>query len=438
MRNNVLEEPSSANDAASGDMRPILVVFSHLRWGFVYQRPQHLMSRAARDHRVYFIEEPWFHGDGPLPRLDLYPQPSGVTIAVPVLPYGLSETDVVEAQRRLLDELLAGHAGTSRIFWYYTPMALASSDHLEPDLCVYDCMDELSGFWFAPPELRRLEAALFDRADLVFTGGQSLYEAKRHRHPDVHAFPSSIDAVHFGRARWPVDGEPADQAALLRPRIGFFGVIDERMDMELVARLAELRPDWQLVMIGPTVKIDPAACPAHPNIHWLGGKSYDELPAYLAGWDAGFMSFALNDATRFISPTKTLEFLAAGVPVASTPIADVVRPYGERGLVEVARNAEEMAQALDRVMTRPRTVWLAEVDAWLSGTSWDRTWDAMHALMRRSGTQPIGDAALPEAVALAAAPSGEMPRAATPRGTRSRAPTARAKAPRAVPGALRV
>ena len=408
----------SATPHHSPSSERLLVCFSHLRWGFVYQRPQHLMSRAAREHRVYFIEEPLDADEGPLPRLDLHPQPSGVTVAVPVLPRGASEAESAAAQRRLLDDLLADHAGAHWTFWYYTPMALAFSDHLAPDLCVYDCMDELSAFRFAPPTLRQLETALFDRADLVFTGGQSLYEAKRRRHLHVHAFPSSIDAAHFGRARR-IMNAPADQAALPRPRIGFFGVIDERMDMDLVARLAALRPDWQLAMIGPTVKIDPAARPSHPNIHWLGAKSYDELPAYLAGWDAGFMPFALNEATRFISPTKTLEFLAAGVPVASTPIADVVRPYGERGLVEIARDAGAMARVLEELMARPRAPWLARVDAHLSGTSWDGTWKAMRALMRRSEAGGAGDAAGPEAAAVE--PMAEP-----------------AAVPSAAPGALRV
>ncbi|MDQ4061394.1 MAG: glycosyltransferase, partial [Pseudomonadota bacterium] len=307
----------------------LLVCFSHLRWNFVYQRPQHLLTRAARNHHVYFVEEPIFERGGTLPRLDLRPQPSGVMVAVPVLAEGSSEAEIVEAQRQLVDDLLAGRAEEHRTFWYYTPMAMAFTEHLEPDLCIYDCMDELSAFRFAPPALRTLEAKLLARADLVFTGGQSLYEAKRGRHPNIHAFPSSIDTAHFAKARRTGGRGPDDQAALPRPRLGFFGVIDERMDLDLVGRLAELRPDWQLVMVGPVVKIDPATLPRRPNVHWLGGKTYDELPAYLAGWDLGFMPFALNESTRYISPTKTPEFLAAGVPVVSTPITDVVRPYGE-------------------------------------------------------------------------------------------------------------
>jgi glycosyltransferase involved in cell wall biosynthesis len=339
------------------------------------------MTRAARAHRVLFFEEPVFEA-GARPRLDLSDEKCGVTVATPVLPERLSPEMAVAAQRALLDRHLATENGRSLIFWHYTPMALAFNAHLRPDLRVYDCMDELSAFKGAPPELLTLERRLFERVDLVFTGGQSLYEAKRNRHPSVHAFPSSIDASHFRQARAQAVAEPADQKPIPQPRLGFFGVIDERMDVELVERMASLRPDWQFVMLGPIVKIDPAILPKRPNIHWLGGKSYDELPDYLAGWQVGLMPFALNESTRFISPTKTPEFLAAGLPVVSTAITDVVRPYGTSGLVSIASGAEEMVTRAEAWLTGDgRAGWLAEVDRFLAGNSWDKTWSAMQRLM---------------------------------------------------------
>jgi glycosyltransferase involved in cell wall biosynthesis len=222
----------------------------------------------------------------------------------------------------------------------------------------------------------RLEQVLLDRADLVFTGGRSLHEAKRDRHPRVFCFPSSIDAAHFGAARSPRP-DPADQADVPRPRIGFFGVVDERMDLDLVRALAELRPEWRFVMIGPVAKIPPESLPRLPNLHWLGGKSYAELPAYLSGWDAGFMPFALNESTRFISPTKTPEFLAAGLPVVSTPVLDVVRDWGEAGLVDIASGPAAFADALGRALGAPRADRLRAVDRRLAEISWDRTWEEM-------------------------------------------------------------
>lgn len=341
------------------------------------------MGHATAHHLVYFMEEPILVEDITQPELRVHLDASGARIAVPHIPVGTSEESVVEIQRNLLDRLLEPYATCNATFWYYTPMALRFSDHLTPRLRVYDCMDELSAFHGAPPELTALEDRLFDVADLVFTGGQSLYESKKHRHPNVHAFPSSIDKAHFGRARHDGMVDPEDQKHIPHPRIGFFGVVDERMDARLVAALADLRPDWHLVMIGPVVKIDPASLPRRPNIHWLGMKSYAQLPEYLAGWDAGFMPFAINEATRFISPTKTPEFLAAGLPVVSTPVRDVQRPYGEMGLLGIAATAEEMAAQLETAMAGQREEWRQTVDRFLADMSWQSTWAAMERLMRQ-------------------------------------------------------
>jgi glycosyltransferase involved in cell wall biosynthesis len=363
----------------SDERAPLLVCFSHLRWDFVWQRPQHLLSRAAQHYRVIVVEEPVFK-PGISPHMKLSQRPQGVTIAVPMLPEGLDPADIILEQRELIEDLLDRQPIAPRVFWYYTPMAMAFSSHLECDLCIYDNMDELSLFRGASRELLDLESALFSRADLVFTGGMSLYEAKRNRHRSVHAFPSSIDFDHFAKART-ITQEPSGLAAIPHPRLGFFGVIDERMDIELLRTVAELRSDWHFVMIGPVVKIDPATLPRRENIHWLGPKDYKELPTYLAGWDVGLMNFALNEATKFISPTKTPEFLAAGVPVVSTPVTDVVRPYGDKGLVEIAKTPLEVVRKAEALMERPREPWLQKVDRFLATGSWDKTWGAMHALM---------------------------------------------------------
>jgi glycosyltransferase involved in cell wall biosynthesis len=258
-------------------------------------------------------------------------------------------------------------------------MALRFSDFLRGDICVYDCMDELSAFKNAPTDIALLEKLLFARADVVFTGGHSLYEAKRGQHHFIHAFPSSIDTAHFQQARRTQE-DPKDQSAIPRPRVGYFGVIDERLDADLLGQTATSMPDVQFVVIGPVAKIDPATLPAGPNIHWLGQKSYEDLPKYLAGWDAGWMPFAVNGATRFISPTKTPEFLAAGLPVVSTPIVDVVRTYGQRGLVQIAA-ADTMVDALEDAILRPYED-LGRVDAFLSRSSWDSTWRTMRGLIR--------------------------------------------------------
>ena len=261
--------------------------------------------------------------------------------------------------------------------WFYTPMALPLTEALpEPLSCVYDCMDELSAFKNAPKALLQREKQLMERADVVFTGGQALFEAKRTLHANIHPFPSSVDTAHFATARSP-QAEPADQAHIPHPRLGFFGVIDERMDLSLLEAVARLRPDWQLVMIGPVVKIDESELPRLPNIHYLGGKSYAELPRYIAGWDVALMPFAKNESTRFISPTKTPEYLAAGRPVVSTSIRDVVRPYSVQGLAHIADTPIDFVAACEACLREPRERLLRRADAFLSRMSWDKTWAAM-------------------------------------------------------------
>ncbi len=374
-----------------------MVVLSHLRWDFVYQRPQHLMSRCARVRRVFFCEEPIVHDDRAFaPRLDVSPREPNLWVCAPQLPAGLSQTEAEQLQRELLDRLLVEQQLNLFAAWYYSPMPLGFTRHLRPAAIIYDCMDELSGFAGAPPLLHEREQELFTRADLVFTGGQSLWEAKRLQHASVHAFPSSIDAAHFetarGAARAQLDGpaepplhdqtEPPDQADIPSPRLGYFGVIDERMDLELIAGIADARPDWHIVMIGPVVKIDPESLPERANIHYLGSKAYQDLPAYIAGWDVALMPFAHNASTRFISPTKTPEYLAAGKPVVSTSIRDVVRPYGDLGLVAIADSVDDFVAAIAGELGRgDRDRWLAEVDAFLAGNSWDMTWERMQRLI---------------------------------------------------------
>ena len=357
-----------------------MVCFSHLRWDFVFQRPHHLMSRHAATGRVFYVEEP-VYGPGEA-WLEVRTRESGVVTAVPHLPAGSDPAVAVATQRRLLDDLLAARNVRDPIAWYYTPMALPFTRHLRSTLVVYDCMDELSGFKGAPAELPRLERELFEIADLVFVGGQSLYEAKRGLHRDIHALPSSIDVAHFGAAHGITD-EPTDQAAIPRPRLGYFGVIDERMDLALLDGVARARPDWHLVLIGPVAKIDPGDLPRRANIHVLGPKPYTRLPAYLAGWDVALLPFACNAATRFISPTKTPEYLAAGRPVVSAPIRDVVRPYGARGLVRIADGVDAWLAAIEATLFEDpsRRAWREAVDDFLANTSWDRTWARMTQLM---------------------------------------------------------
>jgi glycosyltransferase involved in cell wall biosynthesis len=358
-----------------------IVCVSHLRWNFVFQRPQHLLTRAARDGRILYIEEP-IEIDGN-PRIDIDEDPSGVYVGVPRIP---RSHDLRADRVRLADlvsEAIAQLALTDYVLWYYTPMALPFTHHLNAAAVVYDCMDELSAFAGAPAELTVLEDDLFRRAHLVFTGGQRLYEAKRERHPSVHAFPSSVDINHFSRARR-TRTQPADQAPIRGVRLGFFGVIDERMDYDLLRDVAALRPEWQIILLGPTAKIDPETLPRAANIHYLGPKPYAVLPEYLAGWDVALLPFARNDATRFISPTKTPEYLAAGKPVVSTSIHDVVRPYGQQGLARIADSPADFVAAVEEALGEDAAERTRAADAFLSHMSWDGTWTQMRQLIQQA------------------------------------------------------
>ena len=355
-----------------------VVCLSHLRWNFVYQRPQHLLSRYARTNRVHYVEEPLLH-EGAAPHLRIS-ESDGVTVVVPVLPEGLNPVEMAGAQRGLLDRYFVEADIDDFLLWYYTPMALRFTAHLSPRAVVYDCMDELAAFKGAPASLKMLEANLLRRASLVFTGGHSLYEAKKHQHHNIHAFPSSVDVAHFARARQPLT-DPIDQSSIGRPRLGFFGVIDERLDIALLRDVADARPNWQLIMVGPVVKIDPATLPRRPNIHYLGGKPYSELPEYISSWNVALMPFARNESTRFISPTKTPEYMAAGKPVVSTSIRDVVRPYGVRRLVRIADDADAFVSACEEALEEDRAVRLSRFDTYMARMSWDRTWIQMQALI---------------------------------------------------------
>jgi len=371
-------------EKADGGNRRDLVCFSHLRWDFVFQRPQHLLTRFARKGRVFYIEEPIYDKACAEPCLRMALREAGVMVLTPHLPSDFSESKTQAALGELVDGMLSHWSIRDFVAWYYTPMALHFTSHLKPSLVVYDCMDELSAFSGAPPAIAKMEHRLLARAELVFTGGASIFAAKKQKHKNIHLFPSSIDKPHFQRAR-DMRADPDDQKSIGRPRIGFYGVLDERLDRDLLRDLAVLKPHWHWILVGPVCKIEPASLPQAANLHYLGRKEYGDLPRYLAGWDIAMMPFAHNDSTRYISPTKTPEYLAAGKPVVSTSIRDVVDPYGDLGLVHIADGARAFAAACEAAMSqRSDRAWLAKADRFLSKQSWDRTWEEMDGLMAKA------------------------------------------------------
>lgn len=365
------------------DFGAVIVCWSHLRWNWVWQRPQHLLSRFARNVPVVMIEEPQPTAEA-APRLESVHK-SGVTVLTPYLPgapSGFGDTTNLQI-RSLIEPYLNAviPATAAPIFWYYTPMALgAEPATITPALVVYDAMDDLASFRNAPPRLREREAALLKRADLVFAGGPSLYQSRRDRHPAVYSFPSGVDPDHFAQAQ--TLSPPPELAAVPRPIVGYYGVLDERLDLDLLASLATARPDWSIVLIGPVAKISEQDLPRQPNIHYLGPRTYEELPACLSAFDVAILPFADNEATKFISPTKTLEYLAGEKPVVSTPIHDVVELYGEA--VTIAATPEAFAAAIERHLTetpRSRIRRLTKSRELVARANWDDITGSMDALM---------------------------------------------------------
>jgi Glycosyl transferases group 1 len=372
-----------------------VLCFSHLRWNSVQQRPHHLMKRCSLEHRVFFWEEAAF-GDVEAPQLQVFrhtqqgytriesrdaDQDHGLFIVTPALPYAMASTDFSEPLRSLLDEFLKQFKVEQPLAWYYAPMAVGFTEKLEPAAVVYDCMDELSAFRGAPQQMVERELRLLKMADVVFAGGRSLYESKKRFHDNIHLFPSSIDFDHFVKARDP-QPQPPDQESIARSRAGFsgvagfYGVIDERFDFELIADTAALLPQVQFVLLGPIIKVSESDLPRANNIHYLGQKSYSDLPGYLAGWDVALIPFARNESTRYISPTKTPEYLAAARPVVSTPIADVIASYGS--VVRIAETPEDFANAIKAAIADGiNEDWVRRADAAIAGQSWDSTWEAM-------------------------------------------------------------
>ncbi|MEP6948695.1 MAG: glycosyltransferase [Ginsengibacter sp.] len=353
-----------------------IICFCHIRWNFVYQRPQHLMTRFSQHYRVFFIEEPIFEPSGGS-FMEVNKDRDNIWIVTPHLLVSYTADEIIFQQKILLSSFYKEFEIKNYIHWFYTPMPLTISNHLHPEMTVYDCMDELSNFRFAPVELKQKEKELFRIADLVFTGGYNLYEAKKNDHHNIYALPSSIDKDHFFQART-LTKEPEDQANLCHPVFGFYGVIDERFDIELLREVATQKPGWNFVIIGPIVKIDPAILPQLKNIHYLGARKYEQLPAYLSGWDIAMIPFLLNDSTKYISPTKTPEYLAAGVPVISSSIVDVVNPYAVNNLVYIADDADSFITAAENELaTVNKKNWMARVDFFLKDNSWDQTWNGM-------------------------------------------------------------
>ncbi|MXP56776.1 glycosyltransferase [Pantoea sp. Mhis] len=357
----------------------VLVVFSHLRWNFVFQRPQHIMLRLAQYYRIFFIEEPLFQ-TGKSPYLREYKPAPNITVFQPYTDIELPgfQVDQIKVLYPLITNLFSNEQKI--LAWFYTPMAFPLVNCFSSSIVIYDCMDELSEFKLAPSaELQRRESELLNSADLVFTGGHSLYECKKNLHPRVYCFPSSVDAAHFEQALDRNNTHPL-QEHLPKPRLGYYGVIDERIDIELIKLLAISHPEWQILMVGPIVKIDPNDLPQYSNLHWLGIQPYEALPHFLAGWDICLIPFVLNNSTKFVSPTKVLEYMAAQLPIVSTAIKDIELSYSN--IINIAYSYDNFIEACENILTltiKDLNNLAIKMKSIVSATSWDKTVEQMQS-----------------------------------------------------------
>jgi glycosyltransferase involved in cell wall biosynthesis len=366
-----------------------IVVHSHLRWDFVWQRPQQILSRLAGEHNVLFVEEPLYEEGAP--QLRLLETHAGVVRAVPVVSAKQPVDVHCEFVSRELARALATHPMLAGRFerpvqWFYSPMcAPGMVGRLNELAVVYDCMDELASFRFAPADIAQRERMLLEHADVVFTGGRSLFEAKSRHHANVHFYGCGVDSEHFAAARLPETRVPDALIGLPNPVLGYFGVIDERLDYDLVEAIAAAYSHGSVVMAGPLAKVQAHQLPRRANLHWLGQQPYSALPALVKGFDVCLMPFALNEATRYINPTKTLEYMAAGKPIVSTAVADVVRNFGD--IVHVAVSRDEFIERLIAALASPDD---ERIRAGLARAE-SSTWDAIVGAMRGHVLDAIQD-----------------------------------------------
>lgn len=371
------------DDLRESDEAYPIVVHSHLHWDWVWQRPQQFLSRISHRHSVLFVQEPIAVEGLAAPRARIREAEGLPNLTVLALefprPLIAAREACDDAQYRLVREALTGSLGRKfarPVQWFYDPMAVVPfAGKMEERAVVYDCMDQLSQFRGAPPELIRRERELLNLADVVFAGGPKIHKAKRLVNTNCHCYGCGVDVKHFGRAAAASTSIPDDLSALPGPRLGYFGVVDERMDYELVAALADAHPEWSVVIIGPWTKVDPGTFPQRANLHWFGGRDYQQLPNYVKGFDVCLMPFAINEATEFINPTKALEYMAAARPIVSTAIEDVVLQFSD--VVHVAHNRDGFIQACEEAVQRPDQQRIARGRELASGNSWEEIVDRL-------------------------------------------------------------
>jgi hypothetical protein len=368
---------------------PVLMVFSHMAWNPGQGRTPQLMAALAGRWQILFVEAPR-HAAGAA-RLESRAIRAGLTVLTLTTPAPAAgfHDDAQAFGVTLLREELAGRRLKIDIAWLDTPMAWPLAQALGIACLAYDCLEgPPASLQFDAALLHQRESALMRTAALMVAAGPSLFNAHRHRHANLHCVCSAVHAEHFSPASLELTSARARrghvlQSSLARPRLGYFGSIDERLDLDLLAALADRQPGWAFVMVGSVAGIAAERLPQRRNIHWLGEQDDALLPYLLAGWDLALMPYVVSEATRFLMPSQTLEYMAGYQPIVSTPVRDVQALYAPAVTI-AAPQAEAFSSACEEVLAesaRARSARLIDMARIVARHAWANTADFVHGLL---------------------------------------------------------
>jgi len=376
--------------------RKTIICFSHLTWDRnLFQRPQQLMLRFSKRFNVLYVSgyscRQFFIDLFRRKKTHSYHVTDNLAVYSPFAlpPIKKYSSITIRLNKILLSFLVKRRLKKLKfkdpILWIYHPRYIDAIGKFKEELIIYDCMDDFTSLLSDYEDRERNikdERALLKKADMVFAGGYSIAELKRDSREHIHVFPSAVEIYHFKKARSDNLEMPDDITDIPHPILGYWGAIDERVDHELLKRLAMKHPEWSIVLLGPIVRHkagDLSYLKEIKNIFWLGPKDYSLLPNYAKAFDVCLIPFVLSREGKFLSPTKTLEYLATGKPVVSTPITDVVRFYD--GVVGIADGPDEFGMAVRRCMEEDNASMKQKRICFTENKSWEDTAEKMEKLI---------------------------------------------------------
>ncbi len=359
----------------------------------------HIARWLARRHRIYYVECPGLRAPqgsardlkkiwAKLVRFLKGPQPAAENVkVVTLLQVPLHSFALVRKLNRLfilttLRWLMWREGIRKPISWFMIPHVSLAAGRLGERLSVYYCIDDYAASPDVDAEaVRNMDEELTRNADLVFVAAKTLLEPKRKLNDNTFVSPHGVDVEHFGRAQVPSLPIPSDVRDLPHPVVGFFGLIESRMDLELLGFLARSRPNWTFLMIG-RVAVAERELPSLPNLHFIGKRPYESLPAYGKHFDAAIIPYRQTQFNYHANPLKLREYLAMGKPVVAVSTPEIDR-YSD--VVDVVNSHEEFLSRLDAVFSgtdEPSDV--ARRMNRVAGESWDSRLNEVFEIVLRN------------------------------------------------------